>query len=372
MDAGPARRLCQLYAHVAPHMANGAQQRRDPYEVLGVRKGATDVEIRKAYRKLAVKHHPDKNPDDPEGAEQRFKEIGEGFAILSDADQRAAYDRYGWRGLEAGGGGAPGGSGGFGGFPSGGGRTTFHFGGGGGGGGIDPHDLFREFFGGGGGGAGSPFGGTPFGGGGSPFGGGGSPFGDIFGGMGGVRQQEPEPEPERVDVIPPATPVRIRGLVSSAEHNDKGGHIESFDGSRYTVKTSENGQPRRLRLRPENCQQVLSGAQIVGLESHPELNGQRCTVVGFDEPADEARQDATATATGRFRVELPDGRPASLGVRNVVLPPGARVRVIGLQGAAEWNDRWGTVEDFDIEAERYLVAVQESHVLKIRPENVRT
>ena len=66
--------------------------KRDYYEVLGVARGAAEDEIKRAYRKLAVKFHPDKNPDDPH-AEEKFKELGEAYDVLIDVDKRAAYDR---------------------------------------------------------------------------------------------------------------------------------------------------------------------------------------------------------------------------------------------------------------------------------------
>ena len=68
--------------------------KRDYYEVLGVERNATDDEIKKAYRKLAVKYHPDKNAGD-KAAEEKFKELGEAYEVLNDSQQRAAYDRYG-------------------------------------------------------------------------------------------------------------------------------------------------------------------------------------------------------------------------------------------------------------------------------------
>lgn len=75
--------------------------KRDYYEVLGVTRTATEVEIKKAYRKLAVQHHPDKNPGD-HTAEEKFKEAAEAYAVLSDAQKRAAYDRFGHAGVSSG------------------------------------------------------------------------------------------------------------------------------------------------------------------------------------------------------------------------------------------------------------------------------
>ena len=108
--------------------------KRDYYEVLGVNRGASEEELKKAYRKLAVKYHPDKNPGD-KAAEEKFKELGEAYEALSDAQKRAAYDQYGHAAFDA--------------------RTRAGSGAGRGGGGFhDPADIFREVFGGGGGGGG--------------------------------------------------------------------------------------------------------------------------------------------------------------------------------------------------------------------------
>ncbi len=88
--------------------------KRDYYEILGVNRDASDEDIKKAYRKLAMKHHPDRNPDNPRSEEQ-FKEAKQAYEILSDAQKRAAYDQYGHAGVDpqAGGPGGPGGMGGF-------------------------------------------------------------------------------------------------------------------------------------------------------------------------------------------------------------------------------------------------------------------
>ena len=92
-------------------------QKRDYYEVLGVSKNADEAEIKKAYRKLAIKYHPDKNPDDA-SAEDKFKEAAEAYEVLSNAEKRGQYDRFGHAGM--------GGQGGF-------------------GGGMNMDDIFSQF-----------------------------------------------------------------------------------------------------------------------------------------------------------------------------------------------------------------------------------
>uniref|UniRef100_A0A7S3R873 J domain-containing protein n=1 Tax=Dunaliella tertiolecta TaxID=3047 RepID=A0A7S3R873_DUNTE len=134
---------------------------KDYYSILGVSKGASPEDLKKAYRKLAIKHHPDKNADNREAAAEKFKEVGEAYEVLSDPQKKEIYDQYGEEGLKQGG---PGGPGGFAGA-------------------RNAEDIFREFFGGS-----SPFNDDPFE---SFFGGGG--FGPYGGRASSMGPRKPRP-----------------------------------------------------------------------------------------------------------------------------------------------------------------------------------
>jgi curved DNA-binding protein len=112
-------------------------QYKDYYKILGVRKNASDKEIKKVYKQLAIKYHPDKNPDD-QAAEEKFKEINEAYEVLGDPEKRKKYDKLGanWEAYQQSGGAGFDRSQ-FGGGPSGGGRQTYYFEG-------DPSEFFRQ------------------------------------------------------------------------------------------------------------------------------------------------------------------------------------------------------------------------------------
>ncbi|KAF9931454.1 hypothetical protein BGZ67_005292 [Mortierella alpina] len=212
---------------------------KDYYSILGVSKDADDDQIKKAYRKLALKYHPDKNQ--AADAQKKFHDISEAYEVLSDSNKRAVFDQYGEEGLKGGGGAGPGGPSGAGGFPGGaggfpGGFGDFPGGGGGGhtftftssggpgggmGGGFRPtnaDDIFKQFFSSFGGGN-NPFGDDDMGG----FGGmsGGMP-GGMPGGAGKMPRGRASQQQQQQSSAPEKPPALVRPLAVSLEDLAKG------------------------------------------------------------------------------------------------------------------------------------------------------
>ena len=343
----------------------------DFYKVLGVPRTATEKEIKKAYRKLAIRYHPDKNKDDPKAAAEVFKKVSEAYDTLSDKQKRAGYDRFGKQvpGMPGGGGGGnP-----FSGFGGGGGDSTFTM--------DQADDIFKAFFGGG-----SPFGGGGFGGGGfggagmdgglprGVFGnvmGGGFPMGGMgMGGMGGMgggmrggfpggfrqQQQRRTEPPKRLDAIDVGTGVLVKGLRGAAEHNGRGGVIKSFDASksRYVVAIKDGPT---LRLSRKNVQQQVRNVKITGIKSRQELNGATCIITNYDEDK------------GRYKVRLSNGSSAAMKPENVILPQGTCVVIRNLS-TARWNGTYGKIEKYDSASGKYSIKVSPKQILKIRSVNV--
>jgi len=348
----------------------------DYYKVLGVARSATDNEIAKAYKKLALKYHPDKNPDNKPQAEEQFKVITEAYEVLHDPEKRKIYDQVGKGGLSGGAGGMPNGMNFqhadeiFKAFFGGNDPFSMFFGGdddnmsgmfGGRPGGAGPRVVFQN--GGGMPGGMGGMGGMPgMGGvGGMPGGMGGFPF-DMagMGGMGGMGKGGGKSRPPApAHSIPVGTAVNVRGLKSAAEHNGKTGKIKGWDDSkgRYEVELESDST---LSLKPQNLTQMCS-VNIVGIESQPEMNGKPGSVLSFNEE------------TGRYAVRLQErvgGRDAiALQPSNTVLSQGTRVVTQGLS-KEEHNGKMGKIESVDHDAGRYTVACQHGHTLKIKFDNV--
>lgn len=320
----------------------------DYYKVLGLSKSASDSEIKKAYRKLAIKYHPDKNPDNREKAEEQFKKVSEAYQVLSDSEKRQKYDQFGKAGLDGGGGGNP--------F------------GGGGGGFADPNDIFAAFFGGqdpfqsmfGGGGGMGGMGGFP---GGIRFEMGGQPGMGGFQSMGGhpgMRRQQQNPHRVNAfNVIPAKTQVIVKNLTGASQWNGCNGEVDGYDRQkeRYHIKL-EAGEC--ISLKAKNIVQIVNNCRLINIESKPEWNRKACKVIDYNASKD------------RYHVKFREGQVASLSCENVVLPKDTRVCVTGLKNDGALNGKWGKIFEVDAANAKYVVQVGTQKHIKLKFGNVRT
>lgn len=345
----------------------------DYYKILGVDRSASDADIAKAYKKLALKYHPDKNPDDKEKAEENFKIITQAYEVLHDAQKRKTYDQFGKDALKGGGGGPGGG-------------VSFQ----------QADQIFKAFFG-----DNDPFsmffgdddrpsgglGGRPKvmfrgpGGMGMPGGSGMNAFdlGGLMGGMGGMggfpgmpgmgkgmpsmskgsgKGEKPSAQSPPY-AMTPGTEVIVRDLAKAPEHNGKIGKIASWDSEKGRYQVELDGET--LSLKPTNLTQMCS-VKINGIESQPELNGQNGTVLSY--------QSELGRYTVRLRQKMKNGREAiALQPSNCVLSKGTRVVLTGLSNE-KFNGQMAAIEEVDESIGRYSVVLKDGKSIKIKYENV--
>ena len=310
------------------------------YKNLGISKTASDQEIKSAYRKLALKYHPDKNKDNAERASENFKKVSEAYDCLSDKEKRQIFDTYGKRGLD---------SGGCGGGGFGGGRF------------INPDDIFRQFFA-SNGGFNDDFGGFVGGGffnmDGERFGG----HGGFRGGHPGMRQRKPQAPPrypKGPNVIQKGTSVVVHSLVGSPQYNGMTGTLVHYDVDKDRYRVAFGGdEENAISVKASNFVQMLENVRLRDITSRPQLNGCQGQVIGVNGQ--------------RYHVKLAgaDSVVVSVALSNLILPTEVRVHVHSLSGAPQYNGKTGQVMQFLEADNRYLIEIEGNKQLKLKMDNL--
>src|SRR5438132_4754618 len=239
-----------------------AAKKRDYYEVLGLARNASEEEVKRAYRKLAVQFHPDKNPDDPH-AEEKFKELGEAYDVLMDPDKRAAYDRFGHAAFAQGGAGFGGG---------------FH----------DPFEIFREVFGGG-------------------FGGG--IFETFFGGGPGTRTDDRRRGSDlRYDME-----IKLEEAAFGAEKTIEIEKLDTCDKC--------HGSGAELGSRKTSCPTCGGRGQVISSRGffHISQTCPRCHGAGeiIEKPCQKCRGEGRVEKLSRIKLQIPAGIREGTRVRSL-------------------------------------------------------
>ena len=227
----------------------------DFYDILGVSRDASEAEIKKAYRKLAIKYHPDKNPGDKE-AEEKFKEISAAFEILKDEEKRRKYDQFG--------------------------HDAFR-GGGSSGQGVDPFDLFRDVFGGGGGG--------------------GSGFGSIFEDFFGGGQSSSADTGKRGSDLRANINITLEQAASGIEKEIKYHHFVECKGCKGSG--AEKGSSKIMCSTCGGIGQVASNQGFISIRrTCPTCSGSGVTI---ENPCNECRGEGRKRISDTIKIDIPPG-----------------------------------------------------------------
>jgi len=298
----------------------------DYYQVLGVKRAAADKDISAAYKRLALKYHPDKNPNSREQAELVFKRITHAYEVLREPVKRNAYDTsrnyHSCASVDSSGNGIPGDYGSF----------------------ERADDLYRRFFGGDLGGNAS------------------MPNINIAGLFNFDQKPQAKPSAKgpgksyvKAHLIPLGMPVAIHGLASKPELNGKSATVREWSAakSRYVVTLNCGGV---LSLRPTNLTQ-LCHVKVTGHENQPEVNGKTGEIVDFNE---ETRSYVLLLEDPALVVELPP--------KNCICASGTAGVLDGLRDE-QLGGKMCSIVSVDHNAQRYVVQCEDGRQLKVRFEN---
>jgi hypothetical protein len=318
----------------------------DYYTVLGILKNANQNQIKKAYHKLAIKYHPDKNPDNKEEAEQSFKKVGEAYSILSDEDQRKTYDQFGKQGLQ---GGAQ----------------------------INPNDIFKSFFGGM-----NPFGGM------GPFGGI-DPFSDMSGctsqrqtifvnsnGNGGRSVYMSSSIPTMFGnnmfgnnifgqdifsnncnnrneeyILASNTRIMIRGITTMPEKNNLHGYIEDYDTRRkkYLVKVNSDAL---LLVKHSNLLQLIN---VVHRET--KLKGK---IIGYN----------NFKYNLLLNIKNKSVKVKNVSIGDIIISNDTIIELVGIRSRPSLNGMLAKIINFNTKTNRYLVLLENRSKITVKAENI--
>ncbi len=303
----------------------------DYYKVLGVSKNASENDIKKAYKKLAIKYHPDKNQNNKEDAEEKFKKISEAYSVLSDKNKKQQYDQFG----------------------------KVDFGGNGMGGGVPgfnmSNDQAQQIF--------------------SAFFGGRDPFSMFFddnldmGNMGGFGRGPNifvgsniggfnnfrKPNIPKNNTIKSGINIIIKDLINSPHQNNKMGVVERFisDKKRYIVQLQDG---TKISLKHQNLQQILE-VTIHDIKKIPSLNGKNGKLIGYN------------SDKNKYKVII-DDKLILLRAANIILQNDACVEIKNIVTQPLLNGKKGRVIDYDRLSNKYIINIEGNRNIKIKPQNL--
>ncbi len=282
----------------------------DYYEILGLNKNASESEIKKAYKKLAIKFHPDKNKE--AGADEKFKKISEAYSVLSDNEKKQNYDRFGK---------------GFNQMPN---MSNFQ-----------AQEVFTQFFGGQ-----DPFGGFMFN---------DESINMLFSQhMNGFRN----PRNMRSNLkytIKNRTEIYVKDLKNNPQINGERGIVHDYDSNkdRYIIKLY-NGN--LLSLKFENIQQ-LTDVRIFNLKTKKELNNKLGKLIKYDDKKN------------KFIIEL-NGNIYSLNPENIIINKDTCVKLHGIKSQPLLNNKCGRIQNFNFQDNRYTIIIENNRRINVKPENI--